>query len=815
MKSLRLGMTSLFLVAFMCFFCSTAIAQDILMEENFNDGYPDGWTGEQAADSNGWQWADEISGSSTYWEIPPSQGIEGNAFMVSNDDECNCDMSMDYFISPAIDLTSAAESGARLNFSAFMTGLWNSRGLVEVSTDGGDSWETIYELDAQTFWQEVALNLDAYTGSDQFHVRFWHDDSGAWASGFAIDNFVISTPMAYDLRIDKVVVPNEYSFFPKSEWEHFGDFTIELTNGGYEVRNNLAMLMTIQYFDQELGELITQEELTSDPIESLSGGESATITIPNTYEVGDTGIYIFNYFLSSDEDEEELNGFDNLKVFTSYITEGKFGRAIDFVDIITLDEEGNAGLDFSFTQFNLAGTGAYGSSFEAFDDTQLAGINFEAFGPDGADWGEVQLVVYEMDDLTVGSEFYTYGPYQPTPDEVDGAVHTVNFDCPIELPTGKYFVSIEVLDGSDLGMICSTQRNTPGESLTLSDAGEWVGTGVSSGAVIPKIYAIMGGSSEAADEISYTYEITGLTVDLTGAANGINCEWSWDFGNGDTADSGSSASYSYSEPGDYEICVFGENGLEYCETISVQCSLGADLESALPNEITIAGTGGAGYTYEWADNDETGETITGLEPGTTYTVVVSDDSGCVSDELEFSTPACSLDFTMGQEQLPNGNVQWAIQTIDNPFSEPISHDVVWTDADGNEVGSGLEVNLDPSEIEGGATYTATVTDEYGCEASMSFEGLSVNIEEVQGLQSFEFYPNPSQGMVQVNIELDRSVEFTMNVFNVAGELVFQTTENNMSRFSQDIDLSDLAAGVYMVQFAFDSAIATERLIISK
>ncbi len=825
MKSLRLSMSSLFLVAFMSFFLSPVFAQDVIIEENFDDGFPDGWITEQSSGnndvdppltaSNGWQAADEISGSSTYWDIPPSLGIEGNGFMVVNDDGCGetCDGSADYLISPAIDLTSASGSGARLNFSVFMTGLWGSRGIVEISTDGGDSWETLFEVEAQTFWQDIGLSLDPYTDSSEFHVRFWHDDSGNWASGCAIDNFSITTPVAFDMRIDRIQTPNDYAYFPISEWANFGDFTIDVTNNGAEDRTEVTMLMTIQYNDFEANQLTTVGEFTGEPSE-LASGETQTFTIPNTFEPADTGTYIFNYFISSAEDDEELNGFDNLKVFTSSLTTGKYGRAIDFVDIVVPDEEGNATLDFSFTVFTLAGTGAYGSSIEAFEDSQLAGITFDAVGPESGVWGETELNVYNMTEEGVGEVFYTFGPFIPEADTPDGGTFTTTFDCPIELPTGKYFISVEPsTPEGELGMACSTQRNTPGESLTLNAAGNWVGTGVSSGAVIPMVYGIL--ASGPATSITYAYEVNGLSVDLTGQADGTNCDWSWDFGNGETAE-GSTATAVYAESGTYTICVFGTDGLEHCEDILVECNIDVNVVEEYPTTLTVSPSGGAGdYTFDWAGLDQDSETITDLTPGTSYSVVVSDESGCVSEEIEVSTPDCSLEFEMGQEDLGD-QVQWFIDSVDNPFSEPVNHEVVWS-SDAGELGSGLILNVDVADLEQGGNYTVTLTDEFGCESSMDFTVIefSTSVTQVEGLQTFEFYPNPSQGIVQVGIELDHSVAFTLSVFDVAGELVHQTSQNDMRSFSQELDLSDLPAGVYMVQFAFDSAVATERLVISK
>lgn len=86
---------------------------------------------------------------------------------------------------------------------------------------------------------------------------------------------------------------------------------------------------------------------------------------------------------------------------------------------------------------------------------------------------------------------------------------------------------------------------------------------------------------------------------------------------------------------------------------------------------------------------------------------------------------------------------------------------------------------------------------------------SVGIKE-NTLNVVSIFPNPSNGVVTLNaIEANSSVE----VYNIIGENVF--TKSVLVKGSNTLDLSNLAAGSYIVKVKTGNEVATKRIVISK
>ena len=153
---------------------------------------PTGWT----ITTNGVGWTFGSNQSSSYWTIPSH-----TVYAAMNDDDAgnNNDGSVDYLITPALDLSSY--SAVILDFAEFFDGAYGETASVEVSTDSGSSWTNIKDITAGTDWATVTVSLTAYVGQSNVMVGFHADDNGQWASGWAIDDVHIYEPMAYDVAM--------------------------------------------------------------------------------------------------------------------------------------------------------------------------------------------------------------------------------------------------------------------------------------------------------------------------------------------------------------------------------------------------------------------------------------------------------------------------------------------------------------------------------------------------------------------------------------------------------------------------------------
>ena len=83
--------------------------------------------------------------------------------------------------------------------------------------------------------------------------------------------------------------------------------------------------------------------------------------------------------------------------------------------------------------------------------------------------------------------------------------------------------------------------------------------------------------------------------------------------------------------------------------------------------------------------------------------------------------------------------------------------------------------------------------------------------------SFAIYPNPANNMINVNYEIKSNEKVSINVTNLAGQVV--ATKNNGSQVSgsykSEMDLSSLANGLYLVQLKVGDRVHTEKISVVK
>ncbi|SRX54858.1 hypothetical protein AEQU1_01876 [Aequorivita sp. CIP111184] len=111
------------------------------------------------------------------------------------------------------------------------------------------------------------------------------------------------------------------------------------------------------------------------------------------------------------------------------------------------------------------------------------------------------------------------------------------------------------------------------------------------------------------------------------------------------------------------------------------------------------------------------------------------------------------------------------------------------------------------------TINLTSTDEYGNTSNCNFE---LTIESILGVNQnsldagIALYPNPASNVVNLVNKTNISLE-KMMIYDINGKLVNQTNLRTMQG-EKAVDVSSLAAGVYVVQIIGDNASTVKRLI---
>ena len=89
---------------------------------------------------------------------------------------------------------------------------------------------------------------------------------------------------------------------------------------------------------------------------------------------------------------------------------------------------------------------------------------------------------------------------------------------------------------------------------------------------------------------------------------------------------------------------------------------------------------------------------------------------------------------------------------------------------------------------------------------------TLGIESV-GLASFEVYPNPSRGNFTVQFNSTSNSTITIAVYDISGRIIFENNYTNTGLFSQNIQLTTLQAGVYIVNVNDGDKKEAKRIII--
>jgi Zn-dependent metalloprotease len=206
-----------------------------------------GWRTSENKGSAGW-----IHGTYLDLRSPSFFLTEHTQFMASNDDICNCDASNDMLISPVFDLSNYKQ--AHLTFDGFGDGARLSDGYVKVSTDGGNTWETVFKMYYINNWIEYHVDLTPYAGKSCVMIAFQHDDNGLFADGFAVDNIKVTEKSDY-LQLSALSVPETvYEDVPSHE------FFISARNTYYNTVEKATIEYQISQNDKAVGEPVVLEK---------------------------------------------------------------------------------------------------------------------------------------------------------------------------------------------------------------------------------------------------------------------------------------------------------------------------------------------------------------------------------------------------------------------------------------------------------------------------------------------------------------------------------------------------------------------------
>lgn len=135
-------------------------------------------------------------------------------------------------------------------------------------------------------------------------------------------------------------------------------------------------------------------------------------------------------------------------------------------------------------------------------------------------------------------------------------------------------------------------------------------------------------------------------------------------------------------------------------------------------------------------------------------------------------------------------------------------------------GSYFNQYIDGGKVTGFFEKRYQVVDPSGNESDVKSRGINVKnnlsgVEDAENL-SFNVYPNPTQGEVNVDIQLDQAQNVDIDILNMQGQVVESVvTASSLKEDHYNLDLSDLGVGVYQVRIQTADKVINRSLNIVK
>ncbi|MFK7926173.1 MAG: PKD domain-containing protein [Bacteroidia bacterium] len=295
----------------------------------------------------------------------------------------------------------------------------------------------------------------------------------------------------------------------------------------------------------------------------------------------------------------------------------------------------------------------------------------------------------------------------------------------------------------------------------------------------------------------------GSTVTLDAGNPGQQYFWS----NGATTQS-----ITVSNPGNYSVVVTTADNCDGTDTVEVILSpltvnLGPDL-TICDGIATTLDAGAFGNNYSWSTS-ETTQMIT-VNTGGTYSVTVSDSTGCVaSDQIVI---AAQPDFTATIMVDDSVDLYEGTQFFDQSTGNPTSW--MWTFGDGNTstLQDPMHTYQSLGTFEVCLTATSGVCTNTVCDSIKVGIFIVESIEEDLGLE-LELFPNPNQGSFQLSFALPQAHDIQLSLYDLNGKVMLSRELGRVRQYQERFDLPSLSAGIYLLKLNVDGAAVYRKLLI--
>lgn len=311
---------------------------------------------------------------------------------------------------------------------------------------------------------------------------------------------------------------------------------------------------------------------------------------------------------------------------------------------------------------------------------------------------------------------------------------------------------------------------------------------------------------------STNYICPSESVTFSNTSNFVGSNILWTFAGGTPSTSTSAnPTVSYATSGKYRVTleIDGKTQLKDGYVVVLAAPIKTITKSAAKpcegNTITLTASQ-ASATYMWSTGATT-KSISVTQSGTYYCDITSGNGLCTR-----RTDSVTLTF------VPYPTVTLDSLSPINPTAQPRTL-IGGLPAGGVYSGTGVSNGIFDPAVAGLGLHTIsyTVTSPEGCAAiaTRTIEVTnSVGINSASKIINFSITPNPTKGLVRLNIAAKQASNLTVTVIDQLGRIVWVNNyDDNSKSISKEIDLGSLPKGTYFIKADFGDSSEMKKLIL--
>ncbi len=352
------------------------------------------------------------------------------------------------------------------------------------------------------------------------------------------------------------------------------------------------------------------------------------------------------------------------------------------------------------------------------------------------------------------------------------------------------------------------------EDIMVSSAGVYTATVISEeGCAVQSSIEVQADLDDIANA-EFIYSSDDNTIDFVNETEGEVTSYLWDFGDGMTSTE-ESPSHTYASSGYYNVCLTSTNDCgtttdceEVLAYIAMQLSAQIEDVTCFGDEngfvkVTVIG-GLSDFSYNWnGTTQNTADNTSSLIdlPAGDYQFEVTDAIGNKLIETYTVSEPDAIEATADVVPTAAGTSNGSI-TLDVVGGNG-NYDIQWSNG-----ASGPTIdNLERGD------YIAVVTDDKGCNSEFSYSvSGTTNVNEIDFLSNITVMPNPASQYVTIDVESLDNRTIELSIISVNGQQVYNRQVSSDSR--SEINVSDFAPGLYLVQLRSENKVTMRKLLVS-